>query len=72
MGAAKYLVTVRSADCLYPAAYFFNDSALANIFYYDEWAVHCEGIYADGTQVQLWELSLDGQQWILKLSSDIA
>lgn len=72
MGAAKYLVTVRYADCLYPAAYFFNESSLANIFYYDMRASHCEGIYVDGTQVQLWVLSDDGKQWRLKLSSDNA
>lgn len=72
MGAAKYLVTVRYADELYPATYFFNESALANIFYYEMREAHCVGGLADGSQVQLWVLSDDGTQWVLKLSSDNA
>lgn len=72
MGAAKYMVTVRYADELYPNTYFFNESPLANHFYYDMREAHCVGDLADGTQVQLWVLSPDGNHWTLKLSSDNA
>ena len=65
MGTAKYMVTIRFADSFYPNTYFFDDAALANRFYYDRREYHG----SDGTEVQLWKLSDDGQHWDLRLSS---
>ena len=72
MGAAKFMVTIRFAEELYPNTYFFNDVALANRFYYDRRENYKSDDLFDGTQVQLWKLSDDGQRWDLKLSSDNA
>ena len=72
MGMAKFMVTIRFADSLYPTTYFFNDAALANHFYYDRRENYDSDALFDGTQVQLWKLSDDSQHWDLKLSSDNA
>ena len=72
MGMAKYMVTTKFPESLYPTAYFFDDVALANIFYYDRREHYRSDAFCDGTQVQLWKLSDDEQRWDLKLSSDNA
>lgn len=72
MGAAKFMVTIRFSDSLYPTTYFFNDVALANRFYYDRREYYESDDLFHSAQVQLWKLSDDGQRWDLKLSSDNA
>lgn len=57
MGAAKYMVTIRFADALYPTAYFFNDSSLSVNFYNDivnRHSVEDGDLYK--SEVQLWKL----------------
>ena len=69
MGMTRYMVTIRHSDSLYPNAYFFNEPYLANQFYYDWREVFNN---PNETNIQLWKLSDDGSQWILKLSNDNA
>lgn len=69
MGMARYMVTIRFSDSLYPNAHFFNDPYLANMFYYDWREVYKN---PNEAKIQLWKLSDDGLQWNLKLSNDNA
>ena len=70
MGMARYMVTIRLNDELYPEAYFFNDPGIANRFYYDKREFYKDNSLFTGSLVQLWKLSTDEESWNLKLSCD--
>ena len=72
MGTARYMVTIRFPGEKYPSVNFFDDVKLANMFYYDRRESYSAGSLFEGTEVNLWRLSDDGQQWSLKLSSNNA
>lgn len=72
MGMARYMVTIRFPGAIYPSVNFFKDVKLANMFYYDRRESYSAGSLFEGTEVNLWHLSDDGQHWDLKLSSDNA
>ena len=53
MGAAKYMVTVRFKDQIYPKSYFFMESTLAVNFYVSIHDLHKD---FNDVELQLWEL----------------
>lgn len=65
----SFMIMVRFPDDPQPHTYFFSGALTANRFYYMKKEDYASDDYLKETKIGLWQLSDDGQYWVLKLSN---